>query len=408
MAGKHKKAPLGNWTLDQYVVPEEEGKTRFHEFDMPLELMKAISELGYQYASPIQAQTLPYSLAGVNVIGRAQTGTGKTAAFLLSLLTDMLENPIESQYNSEPRAVILAPTRELAMQIATDAEQLTKYTDLNVVLTVGGMDLDKQKKQLETATVDILVATPGRLIDFINRKSVFLDQVETLVIDEADRMLDMGFIPDIKAIVRNTPRNENRQTLLFSATFTDDIMNLAKTWTADATIIEIENQMKTAEKVDQKVYLVSNEEKYPLLRSIVTGDDVERVIVFANRRDLVRKLVEKLGKDGVKCEMLSGEVPQNKRIRTLENFRSAKIKVLIATDVAGRGIHIDGVSHVVNFTLPEDPEDYVHRIGRTGRAGAKGTSVSFACEDDSFLLPDIEAYIDQKLTLEYPPENSDA
>jgi len=393
-----------SWTLDQFVVEEQEGKSRFHDFDLPLQVMRAIHDLGYEYASPIQAQTLPFSLSGADCVGKAQTGTGKTAAFLLTLITDFLENPIKKQYDSEPRSIILAPTRELAMQIADDAKLLCKYTKLQVVTIVGGMDFEKQKQSLEHGTIDILVATPGRLIDFIKRKSVFLDQVETLVIDEADRMLDMGFIPDIKQIVRATPKKEDRQTLLYSATFTDDVINLANSWTTDGQMIEVVSEVQTSDNVDQKVYLVSNDEKYPLLLSILKKDDVERAIVFANRRDLVRKLHEKLKKDGVDCEILSGEIPQTKRVRTLEKFKSGKLKLIVATDVAGRGIHIDGISHVVNFTLPEEAEDYVHRIGRTGRAGKEGTSVSFACEDDSFLLPEIEAYIGHALKAEHPPE----
>ncbi|BCE00864.1 ATP-dependent RNA helicase RhlB [Marinicellulosiphila megalodicopiae] len=393
-----------SWTLEQFVVEEQEGKSRFHDFELPIQVMRAISDLGYEYASPIQAQTLPFGLAGMDCVGKAQTGTGKTAAFLLTLITDFLDNPLKKQYDSEPRSIILAPTRELAMQIADDAKLLCKYTKLKVVTIVGGMDFEKQKQSLEQDTIDILVATPGRLIDFIKRKSVFLDQVETLVIDEADRMLDMGFIPDIKQIVRATPKKEDRHTLLYSATFTDDVLNLAKAWTIDAQMVEVVSDVQTSDNVDQKVYLVSNEEKYPLLLSTLKGEDVERVIVFANRRDLVRKLQEKLKKDGLTCEMLSGEIPQAKRVKTLEKFKAGKLKYLVATDVAGRGIHIDGISHVVNFTLPEVAEDYVHRIGRTGRAGKKGTSVSFACEDDSFLLPEIEKYIGQKLKAEYPPE----
>ncbi|MCJ8314370.1 MAG: ATP-dependent RNA helicase RhlB [Saccharospirillaceae bacterium] len=393
-----------SWTLDQFDVEEQEGKSRFHDFELPLNVMRAIHDLGYEYASPIQAETLPYSLAGVDVVGKAQTGTGKTAAFLLTLIADFLDNPIKDQFDSEPRSIILAPTRELAMQIADDAKLLCKYNKLKVVTIVGGMDFEKQKKALEHGTIDILVATPGRLIDFIKRKSVFLDQVETLVIDEADRMLDMGFIPDIKQIVRATPKKEDRQTLLFSATFTDAVINLAGDWTTDAQMIEIVSDTQTAANVDQKIYMIESDKKYDLLLSILKGDDVERAIVFANRRDLVRKLLEKLKKDGMDCEMLSGEVPQAKRVKTLERFKAGKLKLIVATDVAGRGIHIDGISHVVNFTLPEEAEDYVHRIGRTGRAGKKGTSISFACEDDSFLLPEIETYIGRKLKAEHPPE----
>ncbi len=403
MTSQARKPRKPRWHISQFKVPEEPGKVRFHDLFLPIALMRAIHEMNYQYCSPIQAMTLPYTLAGHDCIGKAQTGTGKTAAFLITVITDLMEHRLPEQYAGEPRALILAPTRELALQIAEDAKALTKHSRLKVAALVGGMDMDKQRKQLEESRLDILVATPGRLIDFMNRKQVFLDQVETLVIDEADRMLDMGFIPDIKTIVRATPKTEERQTLLFSATFSYDILNLAERWTREPVRVEVEPTVKTAEDVEQHVYLVTTAEKYPLLRHVLRQPNADRVMVFANRRDIVRDLSERLGKDGIQCEVLSGEVPQAKRIKTLDNFKEGKVPVLVATDVAGRGIHVEGVSHVVNYTLPEDAEDYVHRIGRTGRAGAKGVSISFACEDDSFQIPAIEDYIKRKIELEQPP-----
>ncbi len=405
MTNQNKRYRRPRWHIAQFKVEEEAGKVRFHDMFLPIALMRAIQEVGYQYCSPIQAMTLPYALNGYDCIGKAQTGTGKTAAFLITAITDLLEHRLEEQYVGEPRALILAPTRELALQIEADAKNLTKYSRLKVASVVGGMDLEKQQKQLTEQRIDILVATPGRLIDFMNRKVLFLDQIELLVIDEADRMLDMGFIPDIKTIVRATPRTENRQTLLFSATFSYDILNLAERWTNEPVRIEVEPKVKTSDDVEQHVYLVSSDEKYDALRRIVKQDEADRVMVFANRRDIVRDLSEKLKADGVPCQVLSGEVPQNKRIRTLDGFKEGKFEVLVATDVAGRGIHVDGVSHVINFTLPEDPEDYVHRIGRTGRAGKKGVSISFACEDDSFQIPAIEEYIKRKIDLEQLPEH---
>ncbi|MBU2863084.1 ATP-dependent RNA helicase RhlB [Reinekea forsetii] len=400
---QNKRYRRPRWHISQFKVEEVEGKVRFHDLFLPIALMRAIQEVGYEYASPIQAMTLPYSLAGYDLIGKAQTGTGKTAAFLITVITDLLEHRLEEQYSGEPRALILAPTRELALQIAEDATALTKFSRLKVVSAVGGMDLEKQQKQLAEQRCDILVATPGRLIDLMNRKSVFLDQIELLVIDEADRMLDMGFIPDIKTIVRAAPRNENRQTLMFSATFSPDILNLVDRWTNDPVRVEVEPKIKTSDDVEQHVYLVSADEKYQVLKRIVSEEEADRVMVFANRRDIVRDLAEKLKADGINCQVLSGEVPQNKRVRTLDGFKEGKFSVLVATDVAGRGIHIDGVSHVVNYTLPEDAEDYVHRIGRTGRAGKKGVSISFACEDDSFQIPAIEEYIKAKINVEQVP-----
>ena len=266
------------------------------------------------------------------------------------------------------------------------------------------MDYQKQLNRLHGDIVDLVVATPGRLIDFLQRRDLFLDRVESLVLDEADRMLDMGFIPQVKRIVRATPPKENRQTLLFSATFTQDILNLAQQWTWHPITVEIEPDHVATDSVDQKVYLVSSEERFRVLTNLLRSPEATSVIVFANRRDQVRRLHERLRKAGVACGILSGEIHQSKRTSTLEAFKQGQLKVLVATDVAGRGIHVDGVSHVVNYNLPEDPDDYVHRIGRTGRAGATGTSISFASEDDAFLLPDIETLLGERLECTHPPK----
>lgn len=392
------------WNPDEFIVPVKEGKARFHDFNLPDQVLRAVSDLDFQYCTGIQAETIPAALQGKDIIGKAQTGTGKTAAFLLGIITDLIDFPLDEKLRlGEPRALIVAPTRELALQISEDAKLLAKYTDLHIVSLVGGMDYDKQRQKLKKKPVDILVATPGRLIDFVNRKDVDLWNVEVLVLDEADRMLSMGFIPDVRTIVRSTPRKgADRQTLLYSATFTDDILNLAEQWTLDAVKIEIAPEIKTTDNVTQTVYLVSGDEKYRLLRNYMDKDHAEKVIVFCNRRDETRKLADQLSKDGIKAALMSGEIPQQKRVRTLEDFRSGKIQVLVATDVAGRGIHIDGVTHVFNYQLPEDPDDYVHRIGRTGRAGASGASICFACEDDSFLIPEIEAETGVKLECVHP------
>ncbi|MEB0207053.1 ATP-dependent RNA helicase RhlB [Pseudomonas sp. CCC3.1] len=398
------KPPVIPWKLEDFVVEPQEGKTRFHDFKLTPELMHAIQDLGFPYCTPIQAQVLGYTLSGRDAIGRAQTGTGKTAAFLISIISQLTQTPPpKERYMGEPRALIIAPTRELVVQIAKDAADLTKYTDLNVMTFVGGMDFDKQLKQLEARHCDILVATPGRLLDFNQRGDVHLDMVEVMVLDEADRMLDMGFIPQVRQIIRQTPPKAERQTLLFSATFTEDVMNLAKQWTTDPAIVEIEAQNVANELVEQHVYAVAGADKYKLLFNLVNDNGWERVIVFANRKDEVRRIEERLVRDGINAAQLSGDVPQHKRIKTLEGFREGKIRVLVATDVAGRGIHIDGISHVINFTLPEVPDDYVHRIGRTGRAGASGVSISFAGEDDSYQLPSIETLLGRKISCETPP-----
>ncbi len=397
--------PVDTWKLEDFVVEPQEGKTRFHDFRLAPELMHAIHDLGFPYCTPIQAQVLGHTLKGKDAIGRAQTGTGKTAAFLISTITQLLQTQVpKERYMGEPRALIIAPTRELVVQIAKDAQDLTKYTGLNVMQFVGGMDFDKQLKQLESRYCDILVATPGRLLDFNQRGEVHLDMVEVMVLDEADRMLDMGFIPQVRQIIRQTPMKGDRQTLLFSATFTEDVMNLARQWTVNPAIVEIEPENVASDTVEQHVYAVSSKDKYKLLYNLVTQNDWQRVMVFANRRDEVRRIEEKLIRDGVSAAQMSGDVPQHKRIKTLEGFREGKIRVMVATDVAGRGIHVDGISHVINFTLPDVPDDYVHRIGRTGRAGASGTSISFAGEDDAYALPPIEALLGRKITCEMPPE----
>jgi ATP-dependent RNA helicase RhlB len=375
----------------------------FHELGLPEPLLRAVAELGFQRCTPIQQEVLPHTLLGHDCIGKAQTGTGKTAAFLLTILTDLLQNPVaEQRYAGEPRALIIAPTRELVMQIAKDAEALARFTDIHVVTLIGGVDYDRQRQQLSKKLVDILVATPGRLMDFHSQREIHLDRVELLVIDEADRMLDMGFIPQVRRIVRQTPPKSHRQTMFFSATFTEEVITLADQWTQEPVRVEIEPTSVAAKDVQQVVYVVESGKKLTLLLNLLRDPGARSVMVFANRRDQVRWLFERLTRAGVKCGMLSGEVAQIKRMKTLESFREGAFQVLVATDVAGRGIHVEGVSHVVNFTLPEDPEDYVHRIGRTGRAGAIGTSISFACEDDSFLLPQIETLLGAKLTCTQP------
>lgn len=394
------------WTPDQFVVAPEEGKTRFHDLDLSPELMRGIEALGFQYCSPIQAQILPHTLQGYDAIGKAQTGTGKTAAFLITIFNDLLNNPVEGErFLAEPRAVVIAPTRELVMQIAADAEDLGRYTGLKTVTLIGGADYQKQLQQVTSKVVDLVVATPGRLIDFMQRRDMFLDHVEIMVLDEADRMLDMGFIPQVKRIVRATPPKKDRQTLLFSATFTQDILNLAQQWTFEPITVEIEPERVATATVDQKVWLCASHERMRVLINILRQPEAVSTIVFANRRDQVRNVHEKLRKAGVSCGILSGEITQAKRTKTLAQFKEGKIAVLVATDVAGRGIHVDGVSHVVNYNLPEDPEDYVHRIGRTGRAGATGTSISFASEDDAFLLPDIETLLGERLKCTQVPED---
>ncbi|MEN8134822.1 MAG: DEAD/DEAH box helicase [Thermodesulfobacteriota bacterium] len=392
----------GDWDQSSFEVTPEEGKSRFHDFDLPPEIMHAISDLDFKYCTPIQAESLPHTLKGLDIIGKAQTGTGKTAAFLITILVDILIKDKTERPHGTPHSLIIAPTRELVMQIAKDAESLAKYTDINVVSVFGGVDYQKQQNKLIGKKVGLVVATPGRLLDFNYKRVIDLSMVKIMVIDEADRMLDMGFIPDVRKIVHATPNKDRRQTLFYSATITEEVNHLAAQWTKKPVTIEIEAEQVTVDTVEQIVYLTTAKDKYNLLYNTIITNKLERVIVFANRRDETRRLTERLKRNSISCAMLSGEVPQNKRTKTLEDFRNGKIRVLVATDVAGRGIHIDGVSHVINYTLPYESEDYVHRIGRTGRAGAAGTSISFACEEGSFYIPEIEAYIGAKLPCSTP------
>jgi len=404
-SNRQAKSKQENWNLENFQVPAEEGKLRFHDLDLPDEVLQGVQALGYQYCSPIQALTLPESLQGMDITGKAQTGSGKTAAFLISIITDLLDFPIEGPRRlGTPRALIVAPTRELVMQIASDADGLTRFSDLQVRQLVGGMDFEAQQKQLQKSHVDIMVATPGRLLDFCRRGHVNLREVEVLVLDEADRMLSMGFIPDVRAIIRQTPKKQDRQTLLFSATFSDQILRLAEQWTFEPVHIEIESENLAAETVEQRFLSVSSYDKYRVLLNSLKNGDIERAIVFANRRHVTRELAERLQRDGISSALLSGEVAQAKRVKTLERFRSGETPVMVATDVAGRGIHVDGVSHVFNYDLPEELEDYVHRIGRTGRAGASGLAISFASEDDAFLLPDLEALLGKPITCDPVPQ----
>ena len=396
-------ADSDTWTPEQFPVEDIEGKDRFQDFALPLPLLRAISDLGFSHCTKIQSAALPYSLSDYDVTGQAQTGTGKTAAFLVTILTRLCEQrPRGPRRPGAPRALVLAPTRELALQIEKDARGLAKYLPFGVLCVVGGMDFDKQKATLDNEVIDLLVATPGRLIDFLNRSSVNLRQVEVLVIDEADRMLDMGFIPDVRRIVYRTPHKKERQTLFFSATFNFDVLNLAKQWTLEPIHVAIEPERIAVDTIDQRVYLTSQKDKFKVLFNLIAREELSRVLIFANRRDVTRDICERLQGLGVQCEMLSGEVPQRKRLKALEQFREGVFPVLIATDVAGRGIHIDGVSHVINYNLPEDPEDYVHRIGRTGRAGNLGTSIALVSEEDAFELPRIEALLGRPVPCEHP------
>ena len=395
------------WDLAQFAVEPVAGKTRFHDLDLPLVLMHAIADLEFQFCTPIQAQALPDALLGRDLIGRASTGTGKSAVFIIAIFTRLLREQErgKSAPVGTPRALIIAPTRELVIQIAKDAKALAKYTNLKIVSAYGGTDYQKQEKSMTQQVVDVVVATPGRLLDFESKKIINLNRAAIMVIDEADRMLDMGFIPDVRRIIYKTPPKEKRQTMLFSATFTPEVKQLSAQWCKDPLTVETEADQVAVDTVQQIVYLTTTAEKFTVLYNLIANTEHERIMVFTNMKNEARRLSERLERHGVKCTLLSGDVPQEKRTSRLEAFREGRVKVMIATDVAGRGIHITGISHVINYTLPYEPEDYVHRIGRTGRAGVSGISISFACEEDAFVLPEIEEYLGEPLHCIQPEES---
>lgn len=391
------------WNPADYTVPPAEGKTRFVDLAVPTEILHAVADLNFQYCTTVQALAIPPSLEGRDVAGKAQTGTGKTAAFLIAIFTHFLRHPRKAPpRHGAPRALILAPTRELAIQIERDALSLGKYIPFKVMAVYGGMDYGKQQAELKAASPDILVATPGRLLDFRRGGVVELRHVEVLVIDEADRMLDMGFIPDVRTIVYSTPHKEARQTLLFSATLSEDILRLASRWMKEPVMIEVEPEKVTVDAIRQVVYTVSSQKKFALFYNLLRRDNPDRLLMFCNRRDETERVMDKMARYGIKAEMLSGAVPQKKRLQVLEEFRAGTIRVLVATDVAGRGLHVDGITHVINYDIPFDAEDYVHRIGRTGRAGAAGVAYTFACENEAFTMPEIEKYIGRSLEYENP------
>lgn len=402
----HQKKPfIHNWDKNEFNVPIEDGKTRFHDLQLPDEILHAIFDLKFEYCTPVQAETLPKSIIGDDVTAQAQTGTGKTAAFLITILNHILKNPIDKKRrHGTPRALILAPTRELVMQIEKDARGLAKYTETSILSLLGGIGYGKQQQILKSEAIDILICTPGRLIDFMQKKFVNLQRVEILVIDEADRMLDMGFIPSVKKIVLNTPQKSKRQTMFFTATMTADVKNLAESWTRQAFEINVSSDEVAVDSVDQITYITTVDEKPTLLYNLIMQKELERVLIFVNRRSDSRKLKETLDRYGISCALLTGDVDQKQRIRRLERFRGGNVRVLVATDVASRGIHIEGISHVINYNMPQDIEDYVHRIGRTGRAGATGTSINFADEHDSYELYKLEEYLGKKIECDFPED----
>ncbi len=369
----------------------------FSNLHLPEPLARGIADAGFERCTPIQAQTLPRALAGCDVAGQAQTGTGKTAAFLVALYSRLLraEVPPTRKINA-PLALIIAPTRELAVQIHHDAEILGQYTGLRNCLAFGGVDYEKQRRDLEEG-VDVLIGTPGRLIDFYKQHVFDLRSVQVLVLDEADRMFDLGFIADIRYIMRRLPPPDQRLNLLFSATLAQRVLELAYEHMNDPELVRIEPDKMTVDQVRQVIYFPSMDEKPRLLVGLLRKMDPHRTMIFVNTRRGAEELEGLLRANGFNAEAISGDVPQRKRMRMLHDFHSGELAILIGTDVASRGLHIPDVSHIFNYDMPQDPEDYVHRIGRTARAGAEGDAISLGCEDFVQSLPDIEGYIGRSL-----------
>ncbi|AEQ94809.1 ATP-dependent RNA helicase RhlB [Xanthomonas oryzae] len=373
----------------------------FSSFDLHPALVAGLESAGFTRCTPIQALTLPVALPGGDVAGQAQTGTGKTLAFLVAVMNRLLNRPaLADRKPEDPRALILAPTRELAIQIHKDAVKFGADLGLRFALVYGGVDYDKQRELLQQG-VDVIIATPGRLIDYVKQhKVVSLHACEICVLDEADRMFDLGFIKDIRFLLRRMPERGTRQTLLFSATLSHRVLELAYEHMNEPEKLVVETETITAARVRQRIYFPSDEEKQTLLLGLLSRSEGARTMVFVNTKVFVERVARILERHGYRVGVLSGDVPQKKRESLLNRFQKGQLEILVATDVAARGLHIDGVKYVYNYDLPFDAEDYVHRIGRTARLGEEGDAISFACERYAMSLPDIEAYIEQKIPVE--------
>ncbi|MCU0834139.1 MAG: ATP-dependent RNA helicase RhlB [Chromatiaceae bacterium] len=379
--------------------------TRFDSFDLDPRILQGLADAGFTLCTPIQAESLPLALAGRDVAGQAQTGTGKTAAFLVAALQRLLTHePAPGRRPTQPRVLIVAPTRELAVQIHKDTQVLARHTGFRLALVFGGTGYQEQRERLAEG-VDILIGTPGRLIDYFKQHLFDLKAIEVAVIDEADRMFDLGFIKDIRYLLRRMPPPEQRLGMLFSATLSYRVTELAYEHMNHPQLVAVEPERVTAERVTQRCYMVANDEKIPLLIGLLRGLENARVMVFANTKRETERIWGYLEGNGLRAAILSGDVPQKKRLSLLKQFQEGALPILVATDVAARGLHIPDVTHVINYDLPEDAEDYVHRIGRTARAGAAGDAIGFVCETHAFCLPDIETFIGAKIPVaEVTPE----
>lgn len=375
----------------------------FADMDLPESLQLAIEEQGFTHLTQVQSGVFPISLAGLDVVAQAQTGSGKTAAYLLTIFARMLNTPRTSGPET-PRALIVAPTRELAVQISSDAEKLGHIAGIKTHVVFGGLDYRKQREILERGT-DLLVGTPGRLIDYHKKGAYSLRHTEMVVIDECDRLFDMGFADDLRWILRRMPNPKDRQSMMFTATLSQRVMTLGWRQMNNPEEVVVSAKQLTPDTVRQVLYHVATREKLALLLGVLKAEGSSRTMIFVNTRFRAQRLVDDLRRHGVVARGLTGNVVQTKRLKVLDDFRDGNLPILVATDVASRGLHIDGVSHVINYDLPQDSEDYVHRIGRTARVGAEGTAISFACEDYVYSLDAIQRYVGYELPTEFADDD---
>ena len=383
-------------------APEFLTKTSFDDFDLPAELSKGLQDAGFQFCTPIQAQTLPLALEGRDVAGQAQTGTGKTGAFLVTVIARFLRDKTDSK--GLPTALIMAPTRELSHQIVEEAKAFSKHTDLRILEVVGGVDYQRQAKALK-AGVDIVIGTPGRLIDYYKQRIFKTTQIKQLVIDEADRLLDLGFEKDMRYILRNLPRYDRRQSMLFSATLSHRVLELTYEYMNLPEFISVTPETVTVENIDQSLFHVGKGKKLELLLGLFDREEWRRVLIFVNTKAGVDWLTLKLQGNQLPAERITGDLPQRKRFRLMEQYKQGRIKILVATDVASRGIHVEDISHVINYDIPQDPENYVHRIGRTARAGKTGRALTLACEDYVYHLEPLEQMLGYKIPIVWPEDD---
>ena len=374
----------------------------FAEFDLPPQIRQGLADAGFDRCTLVQAEVLPLSLAGRDVAAQAQTGTGKTAAYLVTIFNKLLATPAPEP--REPRALVIAPTRELVVQVAADAEKLGAHTGLVTEAVFGGMEYREQREELRRG-VDVLVGTPGRLLDYLRQGVTSLRRVQVFVVDEADRMFDMGFVDDLREITRRLPAPGRRQTMFYTATLSNRVLQLGFSEMRDPAEIVVNPEEITPDRLEQALYHVGSHEKLSLLLGLLAREGCDRTMIFVNTREEARRLVERLERHGYHARGLTGSVIQTRRLKVLNDFKEGTLPILVATDVASRGLHIEGVSHVINYDLPQDPEDYIHRVGRTARVGAEGKAISLACENFVYSLPSIEKLLGANIPVKHPDDS---